>query len=102
MEQFKQLVDLGIPGQYHGVMVPPSRRDETPQGLSAATALHRGLPSAPGPCPALALAAISLASVAEREQAEWEKEQWQEKNMATAHHEYDHSNCEADSKYTHQ
>ena len=25
VEQFKQLVDLGIPGQYHCVIVPPSR-----------------------------------------------------------------------------
>ena len=29
VEQLKQLVDLGILGQFHGVMLPPSRRDET-------------------------------------------------------------------------
>jgi hypothetical protein len=48
------------------------------------------------------LARLSPAAVAEREQAERKEQQWQKENMATAHHEHDHGNCKADSKYTHQ
>jgi hypothetical protein len=45
---------------------------------------------------------LSPTAVAEREQAERKEQQWQKENMATAHHEHDHGNCEADSKHTHQ